>query len=98
MRPGAEGPEIRALFSMYDPWGNVGFEEIEAPPPRYRFPGMPWGFSFILDRARETDGCNATFDARIYDPAAVREFVERFDRMVARVGVDPDRPLAELAS
>jgi acyl carrier protein len=94
---GVEPPEIRVLFSMYDDWGDVGFEQIQAPPPRYWFPGMPWGFSFIIDRSRETDGCKATFDARIYDPPAVREFVERFNRMVVRVGHDPDLSIERLA-
>jgi acyl carrier protein len=96
-RDGVEPPEIRALFHMYDDWGDVGFEQIEARPPRYWFPGMPWGFSLIIDRSQEADGCKATFDARIYDPAAVRRFVERFNRMVARVGEEPGRSLEDLA-
>jgi hypothetical protein len=96
-REGVEPPEIKALFHMYDAWGDVGFEQIDAEPPSYWFPGMPWGFSFIIDRSRETDGCKATFDARIYDPAAVVGFVERFNRMVPLVGVEPDRSLEELA-
>jgi hypothetical protein len=96
-REGVEPPEIRALFHMYDAWGDVGFDQIEAEPPSYWFPGMPWGFSFIIDRSREANGCKATFDARIYDPAAVAGFVERFNRMVTRVGAEPNRSLEELA-
>jgi acyl carrier protein len=96
-RDGVEPPEIRLLFHMYEDWGDVGFEQVEAPPPRYWFPGMPWGFTFIIDRSREADGCKATFDARIYDPVAVRKFVERFNRMVVRVGQDADLSLGDLA-
>lgn len=96
-RDGVEPPEITVLFNMYDDWGDVGFERIEAPPPRYWFPGMPWGFTLIVDRSREEDGCKATFDARIYEPAKVRRFVERFSRLLVRAGDEPDRTLAELA-
>jgi hypothetical protein len=54
---------------------------------------MPWGFTFGLDRRDEATNCGASFDARIYDPARVRGFLDRFQVLAAEVSARPDRPL-----
>ena len=92
---GSEPPEIRALFQIYERW-EVDFGDVEAEPPDYWFPGVPWGFTFVVDPRRDRDRCVARFDPRIYDPAAVRLFVDRFRRLAARVAAEPERPLGEL--
>jgi hypothetical protein len=57
---------------------------------------MPWGFSFIVDPKMESDRCMTMFDARIYDPGAVRGFIERYRRLVGRVLKKPNRRLRKL--
>ena len=93
-RSGAEPPELRALFQVYDRW-DVEFGDLVAEPSRYLFPGMPWGFSFVMDPSRGR--CASRFDPRIYDPDGVCQFLERYWDLAARVAARPDRPLGQLA-
>lgn len=95
-RGGAPPPEIKTMFSLRSRWPELSFGGIEIGPPRYTIVGMPWGFSFIVDPKMESDRCMTVFDARIYDPGAVRGFIERYRRLVGRVLEKPNRRLRKL--
>ena len=95
-RGGAAPPEIKTMFSLRSRWPELSFGGIEIGPPRYTIVGMPWGFSFIVDPKMESDRCMTMFDARIYDPGAVRGFIERYRRLVGRVLEKPNRRLRKL--
>jgi hypothetical protein len=58
--------------------------------------GMPWGFCVTMDQHNEEHGCRVTFDARIYDPARVRKWVDQFVRFLNAASEHPDLPLAKL--
>jgi hypothetical protein len=95
---GAAVPELRAIFGTLDTDPRLSFGGLEITPIPPVFPVMPWGFTVNMDRGRETDSCEAAFDARIYDPAGVRDFLEGY-RCLARAFVDrPDAPLGELGA
>jgi amino acid adenylation domain-containing protein len=85
-------PEIRLIFNPSDrrPLRISGLELTEGSRS---YPAMPWEFTFGPNRRREASGCKVAFDARIHDPAGVREFLGRFQSLAAAVCADPDRPL-----
>ena len=95
-RGATQPPEINAIYSLRGRWTDLSFDGIEIGPPRYTVVGMPWGFSLIVDPNLEGDGCMAMFDARTYDPGAVRGFLERYGRLVRRVVENPNRRLRKL--
>jgi amino acid adenylation domain-containing protein len=65
--------------------------KLERPPVR-----MPWGFSINFSENDEENDCHMNFDAGIYDPAAVRTFIDRFRRFLDAVSRHPDRTPSEL--
>jgi len=54
-------------------------------------PPKPRGLCFVLDEIEEQDAGNqVVFDARIYDPALMRDFVERLGRFTETAAQRPD--------
>jgi Condensation domain/Phosphopantetheine attachment site/AMP-binding enzyme C-terminal domain len=96
-RGGVEPPEVRAMFQVHERWLDVGFGDTKVESPRYRFQGMPWGFSLVVSRPQQGERWVANFDPRIHDPVGVQLFLEHLEQLGARVGAEPDRPLEELA-
>ncbi|MDX6661168.1 MAG: hypothetical protein QOJ55_1990, partial [Solirubrobacteraceae bacterium] len=85
-------PEIRLIFNPTD-LPAPRLSNLELTMLRRRYEAMPWGFTLGLDRRREASECGVAFDARIYDPAGVRGFLERFQALAAEVCAHPDRSL-----
>ncbi|MDX6675302.1 MAG: hypothetical protein QOH11_2720, partial [Solirubrobacteraceae bacterium] len=58
-------------------------ETASAAHPRSdrTFEHMPWGFSFAFDHWDEAERCRVDFDTRMHDPAGVRSFVDRVQRL-----------------
>ena len=54
------------------------------------------GFSVIFEGQEGEHGCEALFDPRIYDPAGVRVFVERYKRLLDAVSRHPEKTLDHL--
>ena len=54
------------------------------------------GFQIMLDRALGTDHCFTPFDPRIYDPAAVHAFTQRYRALLAAIAGDADRSIGAL--
>ena len=97
-REGRALPSVRAGFLMRRPH-SVRFGDIEIGSPRISSDHyMQTGFQLVLDRAASANLCAALFDPRIYDPALVRAFVERYRALLAAVGADPDRSIDALTT
>jgi amino acid adenylation domain-containing protein len=94
-REGIEPPPIRAIFSLGEE-PPVKLADLEVTKLRRRVEAMPWEFSFAVDHAREASECGVSFDARIHDPAGVREFITRYQRLAADASAHPDESLAEV--
>jgi hypothetical protein len=62
------------------------------------FQSMPWGFCMNPDQHAEHYNCKLSFDANIYDPAAVRAFVARYKRLLGAVSRHPELPVGELVA
>jgi hypothetical protein len=92
-RSGTPPPEMSAMFQIGGRWPPIESDGIEFGPPRYTTRGMPWGFIFLIDPYRESERWVAKFDARIYDPDAVRGFLERYQSLVRCVLRKPRRRL-----
>jgi hypothetical protein len=92
---GIEPPELRLIFN---PGTRVhrDFADLEITPLKRTYPAMPWGFTFSPSRPREATNCNVAFDARIHDPAGVRQFIERFQALAVEVAAEPGRVLDTL--
>jgi hypothetical protein len=89
--------EPQLIFNHGDP-RNPRIAGLDLAVMRRSYPVMPWGFTFAPNRRIESNQCSVSFDARIYDPARVRGFVERYKDLAAGVCSDPDRPLDEVAA
>jgi amino acid adenylation domain-containing protein len=90
---GVAVPEIQAIFGVSDRPPTMRFGGLEVEPLKRTFEHMPWGFAIAFDGWNEAERCRVDFDARIYDPAGVRSFVDRLRRLAGEVSVHPDRPL-----
>jgi GT2 family glycosyltransferase len=96
-RTGSALPPVEAIFSVSTNRRRFQIADIEVTENcRIAPPTMPWGFSLSLDEAVGGPGCRATFDARRYDPSAVRLFVERFSRLLDAVAQNPELIVSEL--
>jgi hypothetical protein len=96
-RSGTPPPEITAMFHRRERWPPLECAGIELHTPRYTTLEMPWGFSFTVETESENEVWGTKFDARIYDPAAVRDFIERCATLARRVVAKPNRRLRRLA-
>jgi hypothetical protein len=57
---------------------------------------MPWGMTISSNPARETGLCEATFDARIYEPARVRGLMDAYAAFVREASLNPEKSLERL--
>jgi hypothetical protein len=83
-----QGHAILSVARMH-PGLHCGGVEISQLPDRF-VSVMPAMFNVMLDAANEEENCFVLFDARIYDPARVRKFIDRFIRLLDLVSRQPD--------
>ena len=89
-------PRPQALVSSTTSHPDIGFGALNLHWTNDHFPlKMPAGFDFKLSKDGQTDICEFRFDAHLYDPAAVRAFIERTLRLLDVVAADPDLTIAE---
>ncbi|HEY7121761.1 MAG TPA: condensation domain-containing protein, partial [Solirubrobacterales bacterium] len=93
---GREPPEIRAIFGSRPPMPELPFGKAELLPAGPARVSMPWGFSFSIDQGQESERCHTAFDAHIYEPAAIRRFIDRYAGLAESVCARPDAPLRDL--
>lgn len=89
-------PEFQAIFSVTNDRLPLRFAGLEMSHLGRVYGSMPWGFTLQFRRSSVAECFTATFDARLHDPRAVRTFLKRYRRLLARVCNEPDRPLPEL--
>lgn len=96
-RLGVTSPEIRVIVQPNDPKAPLRFGDVELNSLRWRERAiMPWGFTISFSKEDEVHRCDASFDARIYDPAGVRVMLERLVRFLDAASLNPDEPLTGL--
>jgi hypothetical protein len=95
---GVNPPEIRAIFSVTDQVPTVRLGEAELTWLDRRIESMPWGFTVAFDPQNEEHRCRVSFDARLFDPARVRDWVGRFGRLLDAVSREPDLPIGKLVA
>jgi hypothetical protein len=93
---GVTPPEIRAIFSVSDHTAPLRLGEVELTWLERRPATMPWGFTLQFDQSDEAHRCLALFDARLYDPRRVRDWLDLFARFLDAASCQPDRPVPEL--
>jgi len=89
-------PELTALFSVGQPPVNERFAGLELTSLEFPHGRMPWGFTFECQDSGEHDRYRVAFDARIYDPARVHAFIERYRHFAAAVSRQPETPMVQL--
>ena len=97
-REGRTLPSIRAVFQLRLPH-SVRFDDIEIGSPRRSSDHyMQTGFELVVDRRVSANDCAVLFDPRIYDPALVRAFVERYRALLGSICADADRSIGALTT
>jgi amino acid adenylation domain-containing protein len=91
---GIEPPEVKVIFNVLKNQVNARFGGLELQKIASKMIGMPQGFHINLDQTRQVWG--AAFDAGVYDPVRVRQFVERYRRLLTLAAADPDTPMEQL--
>ncbi len=89
-------PEFQAIFSVAHNNLPISFGGLEMSHLGRVYGSMPWGFTLQFRRSRVNESFQATFDAHVHDPRAVRSFLKRYRRLLSMVCKQPERPLAEL--
>jgi amino acid adenylation domain-containing protein len=89
-------PELRVIFTSTTDVPPCRFGDLDVTSERRHFGSMPWEFTCAVDDGTEPERSNACFDARLYDPAGVRSFLDRLRRLASEVCAEPERPLREL--
>jgi amino acid adenylation domain-containing protein len=89
-------PEIGIIFSVAEHSAPVRFGGLEMTWLDQHIERMPWGFCVVFDQHNEGQHCQATFDARIYNPARVKDWVGRFARLLDAAAHNPDLSIGKL--
>ena len=89
-------PQGRSMLSAAwsHPDIHCGGVKITCLPSR-AVNAMPVGFDVKVDFASEQRNCQVLFDASLYEPEGVRNFIRRFERLLDVIGKQPDRTLYE---
>jgi non-ribosomal peptide synthetase component F len=92
-REGIRTPQINALFCVAHHSAPRLIGDILLTKLTNEREDMPWGFTMLLDRQRE-DHCHAWFDARLYDPRHVRQFLNRYLQLLDVLSQHPKSRLS----
>jgi acyl carrier protein len=92
-------PEVSVIFGA-----QLGFTRADSHfaglrvtrPDMAKTATMPWGFSIGLHEHDDRQQCRISFNACIYDPVGVRQFIGRLLGLLNATTRHPDRPIGEL--
>jgi hypothetical protein len=103
---GVEPPEIEVIFGGPGLVLPSKFSDLDLIVHSHRLKGsdsegeqvaaMPWGFTLSFDLKNQEHQCELTFDARLYDPAKVRSFLDCYVRILDRISSAPDQSMEEV--
>jgi non-ribosomal peptide synthetase component F len=93
-----EMPEIQAIFATAEHNQPLRFGGIELSWLERRMENMPWGFTVSFNQHREHDRCRCDFDARMHDPALVRDLIAQLARMLGAASRQSEATLSALLS
>jgi amino acid adenylation domain-containing protein len=88
-------PQPQARFVAWTAVPPMSFGGIELEPLPRRC-AEAFGFRLGVNRVYESERCWVEFDAQAHDAAAVQEFVDRLQTLIAAVGAEPDRSVRDL--
>ena len=95
-KAGVKPLKFDLMVGVSDHTAPVRFGGIELTWLERRMEAMPTGFTLTFDQHNEGHRCWTAFDARIYDPAQVRDFITRLVRLLDAVSHNPKLPVAKL--
>ena len=98
LRPPVNQPVIQAIISVADRTVPLRFAGLELTALDRHVEVMPWGFNLSFEQHEQEQRWYLRFDARLYHPGRVREFVDRLGRFFDAASRDPDRTIAQLCS
>jgi acyl-coenzyme A synthetase/AMP-(fatty) acid ligase/acyl carrier protein len=95
-RSGIRPPSIQTILHIASHRTVTRFGGVEVKWLARGNGRMPWGFSVVFNPADEARSCVVMFDARIYDPRGVREYIDGLARFFQEVACDPEARLEDL--
>ena len=93
---GIDPPNIQVVFHVSLARRVIEFAGLRLSYLKSARRSFPWGFTMRFNDQDEEDGCQALFDPRLYDPAGVRVFVERYKRLLDVASRHPEKTLDDL--
>ena len=97
-RQGLIPPTIQVIFHAPLPRRMLEFAGLRLTRLERVQQSYPWGFTFDFDEQTEIDGSKVEFDPRLYDPAGVSQFIDRYQRLLDEVSCHPDKVLETAAT
>ena len=89
-------PEPPTLAGSATPHADIEFAGLRLRAGRRPAANvMHPGFDIKFERDGDVDDCTVLFDAHVYDPVAVREFITRLVRLLDVVSADPNLGIGE---
>ncbi len=95
-REGIRVPGIQVIFHVAPARRVIEFAGLRLGWLKSARRAFPWGFTMRFNDQDEAHGCQALFDPRIYDPAGVRVFVERYKGLLDAASRHPEKMLEDL--
>jgi non-ribosomal peptide synthetase component F len=93
---GVKPLKLDVIFGVSDHTAPVHFGDVELTWLERRMETMPTSFTLTFDHHNEDHRCWCAFDARIYDPIRVRDFISRLVRLLNVVSSNSDLPIKKL--
>ncbi len=95
-RQGKPLPDITVLFGVSHHHERIRIADLTLTRLDERIEYMPWLFTVNFDEHNEESNCNTVFDAGLYPSNAVRDFTNRFVRLINLASLRPDLSMNEL--
>jgi amino acid adenylation domain-containing protein len=96
LKQGVKPPDINVIFHVSRNRSSFEFGDLTFDWMDQHFDTMPWGFVMNPSDNDDRHGCRTLFDANLYDPAAVRDLVERYKHLLDAISCNPDETMEKL--
>lgn len=83
------------IFAMSAEHPDQHFGGLSISNEFWSYATMPWACTSYID-ARKPENCKVDFDAHLYDVERVRDFVDRYVRLLDAIALNPDVQVAQL--